>query len=149
MSAFAANLKKARVAAGYTQQQMAQHFGITRGAVAQWESGTIYPDASRLYDIAEFLDCSLDRLFRDKPQDVEAADANPEMSTFWMVYGVGQRSPTVRHWSPDIAKTEALRLAKAHPDITFVVLEATAAFRSEPRLIEFSVNVDAGDDIPF
>lgn len=46
---------------------------------------------------------------------------------FWMVYGVGQGAPTARHATPTIARDEAKRLARANPDITFVVLEAIGA----------------------
>ncbi|RWX78293.1 XRE family transcriptional regulator [Neorhizobium lilium] len=151
MTTFGQNLKKARSAAGYTQQQVADRFSVTRGAVAQWESGAIYPDASRLGDIAEFLDCSLDVLFRGKVEQTEdAADHIPAMATFWMVAGIGQRGPAYRHWSQEAAKAEALRLAKVNPNVIFVVLEATSAFRSEePRIIEISVDPDADDGIPF
>lgn len=148
MNTFAKNLKKARQASGRTQVELADHFGVTRGAVAQWESGMIYPEGSKLAELAEFLDVSLDHLFRaegDQPGDVK--EELPKLAKFWMVYGVGQRSPTCRHWSEDSAKNEALRLAKQHPGIEFVVLEATSAVASKPLIIEFEVAV--GDDLPF
>lgn len=150
MSTFGANLKAARLAADVTQHEMATHFGITRGAVAQWEAGTIYPDASRLADIAEYLDCSLDVLFRGKVEAANEPTALPTFGKFWMVYGAGQRQPVYRHYSEDAAKTEALRLAKAHPEILFVVLEATSAFRAErPAVQEYITGRDPDDDIPF
>lgn len=46
---------------------------------------------------------------------------------FWMVHGIGQGSPRVIHESHESAMREAKRLAQAHPDIWFCVLEATSA----------------------
>lgn len=46
---------------------------------------------------------------------------------FWMVYGIGQRSPTVMHGTRHAADYEAKRLARKHPDVCFVVLESVAA----------------------
>jgi hypothetical protein len=44
---------------------------------------------------------------------------------FWMVYGMGQGAPTVRHASEEAAVAEATRLARRNPDVAFVVLAAT------------------------
>ena len=52
-----------------------------------------------------------------------------EMKPFWMVYGIGQGGPTVRHETEDKAQREADRLARANPGVTFVLLEATKAVR--------------------
>lgn len=41
---------------------------------------------------------------------------------FWMVYGLGQKQPTVRHKSYGSAAAEAKRLAKLNPEIPFFVL---------------------------
>lgn len=123
MTTFSDNFKKARVESGLTQSEVANHFRVTRGAVAQWESGATYPEACHLAEIAELLDVSLDVLFRS-PAEATESERLPRLGKFWMVYGVYQRAPVCRHWSEDSAKTEALRLAKQNPDIAFVVLES-------------------------
>lgn len=73
-------------------------------------------------------------------------------NTFWMVYGLHQRAPTVRHKSEFSAITEAKRLARQSPDVEFFVLEATH------HVVKRDVDVtDIGtrdrwtpdDDIPF
>lgn len=46
-------------------------------------------------------------------------------NTFWMVYGLHQRSPTVRHKTERSAVEEASRLARINPGVQFFVLEAT------------------------
>ncbi|MDQ0305300.1 hypothetical protein [Ancylobacter polymorphus] len=42
---------------------------------------------------------------------------------FWMVYGLGQRPPAVRHPTEQSAADEAKRLARLNPGIRFYVLE--------------------------
>jgi len=44
---------------------------------------------------------------------------------FWMVYGLHQRAPTVRHKTEQSAVSEAKRLARTHADTEFFVLETT------------------------
>lgn len=74
---------------------------------------------------------------------------------FWMVYGMHQRAPTARHKTEQSAIAEASRLARAHPDVEFFVLEATH------HVVKRDVDVtmigqaeryfgrDADDDVPF
>lgn len=150
MSTFGDNLKLARLAANVTQQEMAYRFGVTRGAVSQWESGAVYPDPSRLADIAEYLDSSLDHLFRGKAEAACEPEESPAIGKFWMVYGVGQRGPTYRHWSLPAATAEARRLAECNSGIVFVVMEALCAVTADkPRITAIDVREDIDDGIPF
>lgn len=76
-----------------------------------------------------------------------------ENSTFWMVYGLHQRSPVHRHKTEDSAINEAKRLARQNPDVQFFVLEAIH------NVVKRDVDVtplgarayfsDTDDDIPF
>lgn len=149
MSAFGDNLKKARTSADFTQQQMADRFGVTRGAVAQWESGVVYPEASKLPDIAAFLGCSVDGLFAPSP----AGEPEHRLGRFWMVHGIGQGVPRYTHRTQESARQEARRLAGVYPEITFVVLESTTAYRSEaPKINQFEIvepSRSDDDGIPF
>lgn len=45
-----------------------------------------------------------------------------EFAPFWMVYGIGQGAPTVRHATETKALSEAQRLAKSNPDVKFCVM---------------------------
>ena len=74
---------------------------------------------------------------------------------FWMVLGIGQGVPRYQHGTKEGAQAEAKRLAGAHPEIMFVVLEVVDAYRSEaPTVNQFQI-VEADpahtgdDDIPF
>ncbi|HEU4986888.1 MAG TPA: hypothetical protein VFT89_07465 [Rhizobiaceae bacterium] len=46
---------------------------------------------------------------------------------FWMIYGMGQRPPTIRHESFESARSEAQRLARMVPGVRFFILETVAA----------------------
>ncbi|MCS0501583.1 hypothetical protein [Ancylobacter mangrovi] len=48
---------------------------------------------------------------------------------FWMVYGLGQGQPTVRHKTYASARDEAARLARNHPGVSFFVLAAVSVSR--------------------
>jgi hypothetical protein len=76
------------------------------------------------------------------------------LGRFWMVYGIDQRSPSRKHFSEENARREARRLAESNPQITFVVLETTTAYRSErPTVNQFTMVTrsprDIDDDLPF
>lgn len=60
--------------------------------------------------------------------------------TFWMVYGAGQNSPTVRHKTADSALSEARRLARLVPDVEFFVLQTVA------HVVKRDVEVTPMDD---
>ena len=71
---------------------------------------------------------------------------------FWMVYGMSQRAPTRQHWTKDEAEAEASRLAKQNPGITFVVLSAVGAFRTDiPPVVPVQIvkRRPVDSDIPF
>ena len=75
--------------------------------------------------------------------------------TFWMVYGLHQSAPTVRHKSEDSALNEAERLARLHPSTTFFVLEATHRVGKRDVLVEalgarcYAPSREDDDGIPF
>jgi len=48
---FAEKLQILRKNKGYTQEALAEKLGVSRQAVAKWESGQIYPDISNLIQI--------------------------------------------------------------------------------------------------
>ena len=67
-------LKFYRKQAGYTQEQIAEKIGISRQAVAKWESGESMPDIESCIRLADFYGTTVDLLVRDLnlPEDVTA-----------------------------------------------------------------------------
>lgn len=56
-------IKPKRIEAGLSQKQLAEMLRVTQAAVANWETGTAYPRASQLPELAKALNCSIDELY--------------------------------------------------------------------------------------
>lgn len=48
---------------GMTQDQLAEHLGVTKQAVSKWENEQCYPDITIIPELAEIFHCSTDSLF--------------------------------------------------------------------------------------
>jgi transcriptional regulator with XRE-family HTH domain len=53
---------------GITQEELANHLGVSKPAVSKWESGQSYPDILLLPELAAFFDISIDELIGYEPQ---------------------------------------------------------------------------------
>lgn len=62
---FGKNLQRFRKARGLSQEELAEKMGVSRQAIGKWESGGGYPEAEKLIELAEVLDCSIDALVRE------------------------------------------------------------------------------------
>lgn len=74
-------LKELRAEKGVSQQQLATHLGISRSAVAMWETEKSIPDATTLSALADYFQCSIDHLMeRDDSSSKNAGSTDPPMS---------------------------------------------------------------------
>ena len=64
-----------RKAAGFTQEEFAEALGVTRSALAAWETGRAWPSAAILPQIADLLLCSIDELYKA-----------PAPTDYWMIF---------------------------------------------------------------
>lgn len=64
-SVFSSNLRRLRQAKGYTQEQVADHLGVSPQSVSRWECGATFPDILLLPAIAEHYCVTVDDLFRE------------------------------------------------------------------------------------
>lgn len=62
-------LKKLRVNAGYSQQQLAEKLNVSRSAVAMWESGASHPDNTYLICLAKIFHTTTDFLLEHSPEE--------------------------------------------------------------------------------
>ena len=56
------NIKKYRKEMNLTQEELAEAFGVTVGAVSKWESGSTVPDIMTMMELADFFNVSMDIL---------------------------------------------------------------------------------------
>ena len=57
------NIQAYRIRKLLTQEDLAERLGVSRSTVAAWETGRIYPQASRLMDLAKALGVTVEQLF--------------------------------------------------------------------------------------
>lgn len=62
---FGARLKQLRLERGLTQQQVANHFGITKTSVSEWETGRTKPEQDKLTKLAALFETSIDELLTE------------------------------------------------------------------------------------
>lgn len=55
-------LIKNRHKRGITQDELATHLGVSKGAVSKWETGSSLPDILLLPQLASYFDISIDEL---------------------------------------------------------------------------------------
>ena len=67
-SMIAKNIKRLRLCAGYSQEQLARKLKISQGAISQWEKGKTIPDTHTLLQMAQIFGVSLDEFTDDSPQ---------------------------------------------------------------------------------
>ena len=62
---FCDKLSKLRRQNNITQEQLADRLEISRQAVSKWESGTSVPDISKMMELCNILNCTLEDLLDD------------------------------------------------------------------------------------
>lgn len=50
---------------GFSQEKLAELIGVSRQAVAKWESGSTYPEVDKLVSISNLFGVSIDKLLKD------------------------------------------------------------------------------------
>ncbi len=78
-------IAKLRRENNYTQEQLADIFGVSRQSISKWESGTAYPEVDKLIRMGELFGCTMDYLLKDEvtepsavhpPHSAQPDDAN-------------------------------------------------------------------------
>ena len=63
---FSEKLQILRKNKGLTQEELAEKLGVSRQAVAKWESSLVYPDIYNLIQISNLMNVSVDYLVKDQ-----------------------------------------------------------------------------------
>nr|DAF26473.1 MAG TPA: Repressor protein CI [Caudoviricetes sp.] len=56
-------IKEMRLAAGLTQQDVADRMGVDRSTVSYWETNTSYPRGEQIPKLADIFGCTIDALY--------------------------------------------------------------------------------------
>ena len=58
-------IRNLRELAKLTQEQLSEALGVSRSAVAMWETGCAKPSADKLPKLAKLLGCTIDELYAE------------------------------------------------------------------------------------
>ncbi len=78
-----ANLKKLRISRGLSQQQLAEHVGVSQQSINKYENHAIEPDIATLIALADLFNTSIDYLvghtdIERRIEPVQTHDLNEE-----------------------------------------------------------------------
>lgn len=54
---------------GWSQEELAHRLGVSRQSVSKWESSSSIPDVTKIVQMSELFDVSVDYLLKDNPED--------------------------------------------------------------------------------
>lgn len=57
-------IREIREAVGMSQGELARRMGVTQGAVSQWENGSTNPEITKLTQLAQILQTTVDELLQ-------------------------------------------------------------------------------------
>ena len=92
---FSDNLIHMRKLKQMTQEDIAEMVGVTRQAVAKWESGETIPDLDKCKTIAEVFGVSLDDLANYEPEDNLGLGVPPKGKHLFGMVTVGDKGQIV------------------------------------------------------
>jgi AbrB family looped-hinge helix DNA binding protein len=92
---FKDNLTHLRKMKKMTQEGVAEKVGVTRQAVAKWESGETLPDLEKCRLLAELFGVSLDDLANYKPEENMGLSLPPKGKHLFGVVTVGEKGQIV------------------------------------------------------
>lgn len=92
---FAENLLSLRKRNSLTQEALAEKLGVSRQAVAKWESGETVPDLEKSRLIAEIFGVTLDELVNFGADDAFGLDVPPKGKHLFGIVTMGEKGQIV------------------------------------------------------
>ena len=92
---FSENIVRLRKINQMTQEDIAEAVGVSRQAVAKWESGETIPDLEKCKLLAELFGVSLDDLANYEPEDNMGLDVPPKGKHIFGMVTVGDKGQIV------------------------------------------------------
>ena len=79
---FGEKLSKLRKEYNYTQEQLADIFGVSRQSISKWESDIAYPETDKLNKMGKIFECSMDYLLNDDISEKQGIKSAQEESVW-------------------------------------------------------------------
>lgn len=92
---FKDNIVNLRKLNDLTQEELAEKLGVTRQAIAKWESGETVPDLEKCRLLAETFGVSLDDLANYEPEENMGVDVPPKGKHLFGLVTVGEKGQIV------------------------------------------------------
>ena len=98
-----------------TQDQLADHLGVTPQAVSRWESGICYPDMTSLPAIADYFSVSIDELlcYNSRQQEQKVQEYLESVEHLLDLERVGEALELLRRAMAEIPSSYELQLEMA------------------------------------
>ena len=139
-------LKEARKQASLSQEQLAEKLGVSRSAVAKWETDNGIPDVGNLKVIAQLLNVSIDYLLDDSEgMDVQVLREPYDLSAYGKGSKFTKKDRVVRDKFPDgeiytlIAEKKLTRGEKVVDNLLGILTDAPFGI---PSLLNSIKNTD-------
>lgn len=150
MGSLGDRIRKARTAAGLSQNELARRADVRRQTVAAWERGDATPDSRNLESAAEACGLTLAELLDRQAPTLETPQTAPALKG-WVSGQLKAINQGLNEYLEDIIATEAKRLVEAEWHRTILALRAEApalAAQAVPileRLLGVAVGASATD----
>lgn len=89
------NLQFLRKRFHFSQEEVAERIGVSRQAVAKWESGETIPDLTNSVKLAELYDVTLDDLVHHRPEEAHGMPIAPKGRHIFGAVTVGDKGQIV------------------------------------------------------
>jgi transcriptional regulator with XRE-family HTH domain len=133
MKRIGGNISRMRKAANLTQMELADRMGVSFQAVSNWERGQTMPDISRLSELAEALNTTVDAILGNRQaadllEKLEKNEETPQLT-----------GEEIQDVAPLLRPEQADKVAK-NADLSFGELAGLAPFVSQEVLEEIALD---------
>lgn len=89
-------LRELRKEKGITQEQLAEHLGVSGRTISRWETGSNMPDISLLSDIAGFFDVSIPEIIDGERKSEKMNEEVKEVAEKLSDYAVDEKERVIK-----------------------------------------------------
>lgn len=89
---FKTNLKNFRIAAGLSQEELADQCGVSHQTISRWETGRTYPATEHFFKLCNIFDCNLAELLGETDATANRHPIPGVRNKTWFIAELSQRT---------------------------------------------------------